>query len=118
MWLFIVPKVLFTQTMPPHMYSDNLYLHNIIKMMEQHVHKQLFLHQREMYITVSHNKDFTELQLSWQDYLTNTCYARFPFEFTGTTALCIYVNKVIKFFNTVLYYATPFGDSPFAEVLL
>ena len=72
-----------------------------------------------MYITVSHNRDIAELQMNWQDYLTNTwCYAKFPFEFTGTTALSIYVNKIIKFFNTVLYYATLFGDSPFAEVLL
>ena len=93
--------------MPPYKYSDNVYLYNIIKMMEQHMHKQLFLHQHEMYITVSQNRDFAELQLSWQDYLTNTwCYATFPFKFTGTTALCIYVNNVIKFFNTVLYYAT------------
>ena len=83
------------------------------------MHKQLFLHECEMYITVSYSRDFAELQLSWQDYLTNTwCFARFPFEFTGTTALCIFVNKVIKFFNIVLYYATPFGDSPFAEALL
>ena len=104
--------------MPPYRYSDNVYLYNIVKMMEQHMHKQLFLHQCEMYITVSHNRDLAELQTSWQDYLTNTwCYAKFPFEFTGTTALCIYVNKVIKFFNTMLYFATPFGDSPFAEVL-
>ena len=96
-----------------------MYLYNIIRMMEQHMHKQLFLHQCEMYITILHNRDITELQMSWQDYLTNTwCYARFPFEFTRTTALCIYFNKVIKSFNTVLYYVTPFGDSPFAEALL
>ena len=105
--------------MPSYKHSDNLYLYNIIRMMEQHVHKQLFLHQCEMYITVLHNRDIAELQMSWQDYLTNTwCYAGFPFEFTGSTALCIYVNKILKFFNTVLYYATPFGDSPFAEALL
>ena len=35
-------------------------------MMKQHMQKQL-LHQREMYITVSHNRDFAELQMSWQD---------------------------------------------------
>ena len=34
------------------------------------MHKQLFLRQHEMYITVSHNRDFAELQMSWQDYLT------------------------------------------------
>ena len=105
--------------MPPYRYSDNVYLHNIIKMMEQHVHKQLFLHQHGMYITVSYNRDLAELQMSWQDYLTNRwCYAKFPFEFNGTSALCTHVNNIIKFFNTVLYYATPFGDSPFAETLL
>ena len=95
------------------------YRHNVIKMMEQHMHKQLFRHQCKMYITISYNKDFAELQMSWHDYLSNGwCYAKFPFEFNGTTALCIYINKIIKFFNTVLYFATPFGDSPFAEVLL
>ena len=105
--------------MPPYKYSDNVYLYNIIKMIEQNMHKQLLLHQCEIYITVSQNRDCVELQLSRQDYLTNTWrYARFAFEFTGTTALCIYVNNVIKFFNTILYYATPFGDSPFAEALL
>ena len=68
----------FKQIMPPYRYSDNVYLYNIIKMMEQHMHKQLFLHQREMYITVTHNRDIAELQMSWQDYLTNTwCYARY-----------------------------------------
>ena len=40
--------------------------------MEQLMHKQLFLHQREMYITVSYNSDIAELQMHWQDYLTNT----------------------------------------------
>ena len=84
--------------MPPYRHSDNVYLYNVIKMMEQHMHKQLFCHQCKMYITVSYNRDFAE--------------------FNGTTALCIYVNKIIKFFNTVLYYATPFGDSPFAEVVI
>ena len=88
-------------------------------MMEQHMHKQLFIHQCEMYITVSYNRDLAELQMSWQDYSTNRwCYAKFPFEFTGTTALSIYVNNVIKFFNALLYSANPFGDSPFAEALL
>ena len=87
--------------------------------MEQHMHKQLFQHQHEMYITVSYGRDLAELQMSWHDYLSNQwCYAKFPFVFEGTTALCIYVNKIIKFFNRALYYATPFGDSPFAEVLL
>ena len=111
-----MPKVLIKQIMPLYKYSDNVYLYNIIKMIEQLMQKQLFLHQCEMYITVSQNRDFAELQLSW---LTNTwCYARLPFEFIGTTALCIYVNNVIKFFNTILYCATPFGDSPFAEAPL
>ena len=88
-------------------------------MIEQHMHKQLFLPQCEMYITVSYNIDIAELQMSWQDYLTNRwCYAKFPFEFKGTNALCIYVNNVINLFNTVLYYETPIGDSPFAEALL
>ena len=105
--------------MPPCRHSDNVYLCKIIKMMEQHMHAQLFLHQPEMYFAVSYNSNIAELQMHWQDYLTNTwCYAKFPFEYIGTTALSIYVNKVIKFFNTVLYCATPFGDSPFAEVLL
>ena len=105
--------------MPPCRYSHTVYLHNIIKMMEQHMHKQIFLHQCKMYIIVSHSRDVAELQMHWQDYLTNTwCYARFPFEFIGTTTLSIYVNKVIKFFNTVLHHATTFGDSPFAKVLL
>ena len=104
--------------MLPYRYSDNVYLYNVVKMMEQHVHKQLFLHQCKMCITVPYNREFAELQMSLHDYLTNRwCYAKFPFEFNGTIALCIYVNKIIKFFNTVLYYATPFGDSPFAEVL-
>ena len=105
--------------MPPYRHYDNVYLYNVVKMMEQHMHKQLFLNQRKMYITVSYNRDFAELQMSWHDYLINPwCYAKLPFEFNGTTALCIHVNKIIKFFNTVLYYATPFGDSPFAEFLL
>ena len=51
--------------MPPYKYSDNVYLHNIVKMKEQHMHKQLFLHQHEMYITVSYNRDLVELQMSW-----------------------------------------------------
>ena len=34
-------------------------------MMEQHMHKQLFQHQREMYISVSYGKDLAELQMSW-----------------------------------------------------
>ena len=58
--------------MPPYRHSDNMYLYNIIRMMEQHMHKQLFLHQCEIYITVLHNSDIAELQMSWQDYLTNT----------------------------------------------
>ena len=105
--------------MPPYRHSDNVYIYNVIKMMEQHMHKQLLRHQHEMDITVSYNRDFVELQMSWHDYLSNRwCYAKFPFEINGTTALCIYVNKIIKFFNTVVYYATAFGDSPFAEILL
>ena len=81
--------------------------------------KQLFLHQCKMYIVVSHGKHVAELQMHRKDYLTDTwCYTRFPFEFNGTAALAIYINKIVKFFNTVLFYATPFGDSPFAEALL
>ena len=41
--------------MSPYRYYDTVYLHNIIKMMEQHMNKQMFLHQRKMYITVSYN---------------------------------------------------------------
>ena len=83
--------------MPPYRHSDKIYLYNVVKMMEQHGHKQLFLHQCEMYITVSYNRDFTELQMSWHDHLTNRwCYAKFPFEFNGTTALYMYVNKNYK----------------------
>ena len=105
--------------MPPYRLSDTVYLHNLIKIMEHHMYKQLFLHQCEMYIVVSHSKHVAELQMHWKDYLTDTwCYTRFPFEFNGTNALTIYINKIVKFFNTVLFYATPFGDSPFAEALL
>ena len=83
------------------------------------MHKQLFLHQREMYNVASHGKHVAELQMHWKDYLRDTwCYTRFPFEFNGTTALTIYINKIVKFCNTVLFYATPFGDSSFAEALL
>ena len=105
--------------MPPYRHSDNVHLCNIIKMMGQHMHKQLFLHQHEIYIIVSHGRDATELQMHWQDYLTNTwCYDRFPFEFIGTNALSIYVNQVIKFFDITLHHATPFGDLPFSKALL
>ena len=42
------------------------------------MHKQLFLHQHEIYIVVSHSKHVAELQMHWKDYLTDTwCYARF-----------------------------------------
>ena len=83
------------------------------------MHKQLFLHQCKIYIVVSHGKHVAELQMHWKGYLTDTwCYTRFSFEFNGTTALTIYINKIVKFFNTVLFYATPFGDSPFADALL
>ena len=105
--------------MPPYRHPDIVYLHNLLKMMESYMHKQLFLHQKEMYIVVSHSQTVAELQMHWKDYLTNTwCYSRFPFEYNGTTVFTTYVNKVIQFFNIVLSYATPFGDSPFAEVLL
>ena len=71
-----------------------------------------------MYITVSYGRDLAELQMSWHDYLSNQwCYAKFPLNSMEPLPY-VYVNKIIKFFNTVLYYATPFGDSPFAEVLL
>ena len=83
------------------------------------MHKQLFLHQHEMFIVVSHGKHVAKLQMHWKDYLTDTwCYTRFPFEISSTTDLTLYINKVIKFFNTILFYATPFGDSPSAEALL
>ena len=83
------------------------------------MHKQLFLHQHEMHIVVSHGKHVAELQMHWRDYLTDTwCYTRFPFKISSTTALTLYINKIVKFFNTILFYATPFGDSPFAEALL
>ena len=105
--------------MPPYRHSDTVYLQNLIKIMEHYMHKQLFLHQREMYIVVSHGRHVAELQIHWRDYLTDTwCYTRFPFEFNGTTSLTIYINKIVKFFNIVLFYATPFGNSPFAEALL
>ena len=48
-----------------------MYIYNVIKMMEQHMHKQLFQHQCEMYITASYSRDFAELQMSWNDYLSN-----------------------------------------------
>ena len=47
--------------MPPYRHSDTVYLHNLIKIMEHHIHKQLFLHQCEMYIVVSHDKHVAEL---------------------------------------------------------
>ena len=105
--------------MPPYRCSDTVYLQQLIKIIEHHMHTQMFLHQREMYIVVSHGRHVAELQIHWRDYLADTwCYTRFPFEFNSTTSLTIYINKIIKFFNTVLFYATPFGDSPFAETLL
>ena len=67
----------------------------------------------EVFPAIKFKKEQQEPRKSWHDYLTKMwCYARFPFESSGIT------NKVIKFFNTVLYYATPFGDSPFLDVLL
>ena len=105
--------------MPPYRHSDTVYLQHLIKIMEHHIYKQLFLHQHEMYIVVSHGRHVAELQMHWRDYLTDTwCYTRFPFEFNGTTSFTIYINKVIKFFNIILFYANPFGNSPFAEALL
>ena len=56
--------------MPPYRHSDTVYLHNLIRMMEHHMHKQLFLYQHEMYIVVSHSKQAAELQMHWKDYLT------------------------------------------------
>ena len=105
--------------MPPYRYSDTVYLQRLIKIMEHHMHTQMLIRQREMYIVVSHGRHIAELQIHWKDYLTDSwCDTRFPFEFKGTTSLTISVNKIIKFFNTVLYYAAPFGGSPFAEALL
>ena len=49
--------------MPPYRHSDNVYLYNVVKMMEQQMHKQLFLHQHEMYITVSQK---TEILLNYK----------------------------------------------------
>ena len=57
--------------MPPYKDYDNIYLYNVIKIMEQHMHKQLFWHQHEVYITMSYSRDFAELQMSWHDYLSN-----------------------------------------------
>ena len=31
--------------------------------MEHHMHMQMFIHQREMYIVVSHGRHITELQI-------------------------------------------------------
>ena len=85
--------------MPPYKHSDIVYLQKVIKMMEQYMYKQLFLHQREMYIVVSHSKQAVELQMHWRDYLTDAwCYSRFPFEFNGTTGFIFYINIIIKKF--------------------
>ena len=74
--------------MPPYRHSDTVYLHNLIKIMKHHMHKQLFLYQCEMYIVVSHGKHVAELQMHWKDYLTDTwCYTRFPFEISSTTSI-------------------------------
>ena len=87
--------------------------------MESYMHKQLFLHQKEMYIVTSYSQVVAELQIHWKDYLTNTwCYSRFPFEYFGTNAFTMYVNKTIQFFNITLYHAAPLGNSPFADILL
>ena len=68
--------------------------------MEHHMHMQMFIHQREMYIMVSNGRHITELQIHWKDYLTDTwCYTRFPFEFKGTTSFTIYINKIIRFLS-------------------
>ena len=56
--------------MPLYRHSDTVYLHNLIKMMQHHMHKQLFLHQCEVYIVVSNSKQVAELQMHWKDYLT------------------------------------------------
>ena len=96
--MFKVIRLLVQTIMPPYKHYDNVYLYNIIKMMEQHMHKQLFQNQCEMYITVSYGRDLAELQMSWHDYLSNEwCYAKFPFVYKGTTALCIHVTKIINF---------------------
>ena len=105
--------------MPPYRHADILYLQNLLKMMESYMHKELLLHHKEMYIVTAYSQAAAELQLHWRDYLTDVwCYSRFPFEYFGTTAFTLYVNKVIQFFNITLYHAAPLGDSPFADVLL
>ena len=59
--------------MPPYRHSDTVYLQSLkFNIMEHHMHKQFFLHQREMYIVVSHGRHVAELQMHWRDYLTNT----------------------------------------------
>ena len=55
--------------MPLYRHPDTVYLHNLIKVMEHHMHKQLFLHQCEMYIVVSHSKQVAELQMHWNFFL-------------------------------------------------
>ena len=37
-----VLKLSFQIIMPPYKHYDNIYLSNIVKMMKQHMHKQLF----------------------------------------------------------------------------
>ena len=105
--------------MPSYRHADIVYLHNLLKMMESYMHKQLFLCKKEMYIVTSYSQAVVELQVHWKDYLTDTwCYFRFPFEYFGTNAFTTYVNKVIQFFNITLYHAAPLGEAPFTEVLL
>ena len=110
-YLLQVLKLSIQIIMPPYKHYDNIYLSNIIKMMEQHMHKQLFRNQREMYITVFYGRDLAELQMSWHDYLSNQwCYAKFPFVFKGTNALYIYIYIYIymvpKSFNTSIRHYT------------
>ena len=74
-------------------------------MIEQQMHKQLFQHQCEMYITVSYGRDLAELQMSWHDYLCNQwCYAKFPFVFEGTNALYIYIYIYIYIYVCMYIY--------------
>ena len=103
-YILQVLKLSIQIIMPPYKHYDNIYLSNIIKMMKQHMHKQLFQHQCEMYITVSYGRDLAELQMSWHDYLSNQwCYAKFPFVFEGTTALYIYMLPKLLHTSTKHY---------------
>ena len=71
------------------------------------MHKQLFLHQHEMYIVVSHGKHVAELQMHWRDYLTDTC-ATLDF-LLKSVALLLLLFILIKLlsFSTLSYSMLP-----------